>query len=91
MAEVNAPELSVVVPVFNEAGNILPLAEEVRAALGGICTYELIFIDDGSSDASAAELKQAQSRDLNVRLLRHLKRVKPGHDSGLRSIRRNYA
>jgi glycosyltransferase involved in cell wall biosynthesis len=74
VAEVNAPELSVVVPVFNEAGNILPLAEEVRAALTGVCTYELIFVDDGSSDASAAELKQAQAADANVRLLKHLKR-----------------
>ncbi len=82
MAEVNAsenspepsPELSVVVPVFNEAGNILPLAEEVRAALNGVCRYELIFIDDGSSDSSAAELKQAQAADPNVRLLKHLKR-----------------
>ncbi len=75
MAEINAPQLSVVVPVFNEAGNILLLAEEVRAALDGICTYELIFIDDGSSDGSAAELKQAQAGDANVRLLRHLKRA----------------
>jgi glycosyltransferase involved in cell wall biosynthesis len=74
VAEVNTPELSVVVPVFNEAGNILPLAEEVRAALTGICTYELIFIDDGSSDASAEELRQVQVRDPNVRVLRHLKR-----------------
>jgi dolichol-phosphate mannosyltransferase len=77
VAEVNAPEnspeLSVVVPVFNEAGNILPLAEEVRSALAGI-RYELIFIDDGSSDSSAAELKQAQTADPNVRLLKHLKR-----------------
>jgi dolichol-phosphate mannosyltransferase len=43
-----SPELSVVVPVFNEAGNILPLAEEVRAALTGVCCYELIFFDVGS-------------------------------------------
>jgi glycosyltransferase involved in cell wall biosynthesis len=75
VAEVNAPELSVLVPVFNEAGNILPLAEEVRAALAGVCTYELIFIDDGSSDASSAELNQALGGDPNVRLLRHLKRA----------------
>ncbi|HEY5337720.1 MAG TPA: glycosyltransferase, partial [Rhizomicrobium sp.] len=73
--DLSAPELSVVVPVFNEAGNILPLAEEVRAALTGLCRYELIFIDDGSSDNSAAELKQAQAADPNIRLLRHLKRA----------------
>ncbi|HEY8696931.1 MAG TPA: glycosyltransferase family 2 protein [Rhizomicrobium sp.] len=65
--------LSVLVPVFNEAGNILPLAEEVRAALDGVCTYELIFVDDGSSDATAAELRTAQA-DARVRVLRHEKR-----------------
>ena len=81
MAEVNAPELSVVVPVFNEAGNILPLAAEVRAALTGVCTYELIFIDDGSSDTSMAEMKQARDADPHVRLLRHLKRA--GKSAGL--------
>jgi dolichol-phosphate mannosyltransferase len=68
------PELTILVPVYNEAGNILPLAEEVRAALTGVCRYELVFVDDGSSDASSAELKQAAATDPNVRLLRHGKR-----------------
>lgn len=76
-----SPELSVVVPVFNEAGNILPLAEEVRAALTGVCRYELIFIDDGSSDSSPAEMKQAAAADPNVRLFHHLKRS--GKSAGL--------
>jgi glycosyltransferase involved in cell wall biosynthesis len=75
VAEVNAPELSVVVPVFNEAGNIAALAEEVRSALAGVCSYELIFIDDGSSDASMVEMKQALAADPHVRLLKHLKRA----------------
>ncbi|MGN6515087.1 MAG: glycosyltransferase [Rhizomicrobium sp.] len=74
MAADSTPELSIVVPVYNEAGNILPLAEEVRTALTGVCRYELIFVDDGSSDASPAELKQAASADANIRVLRHLKR-----------------
>jgi glycosyltransferase involved in cell wall biosynthesis len=65
--------LSVLVPVFNEAGNILPLAEEVRAALDGVCPYELIFVDDGSSDATPQELRAAQA-DPRVRVLRHEKR-----------------
>ncbi|HUJ02759.1 MAG TPA: glycosyltransferase family 2 protein [Rhizomicrobium sp.] len=72
--ETSLPELSVVVPVFNEAGNIAPLAEEVRAALSGVCRYELIFVDDGSSDASPEELQRVQASDPNVRLLKHLKR-----------------
>jgi glycosyltransferase involved in cell wall biosynthesis len=61
------------VPAFNEAGNILPLAEEVRAALDGVCAYELIFVDDGSSDATPAELRAAQA-DGRVRVLRHEQR-----------------
>ncbi len=81
MAADSAPELSVVVPVYNEAGNIVALAGEVRAALAGLCRYELIFIDDGSSDASAAELDQAMTADANVRVLRHLKRA--GKSAGL--------
>ncbi|HEX3984871.1 MAG TPA: glycosyltransferase family 2 protein [Rhizomicrobium sp.] len=75
------PELSVVVPVFNEAGNILPLLDEVEAALNDVCTYEVIFIDDGSSDGSAEELLQAQARSPAVRLFKHVKRS--GKSAGL--------
>jgi len=69
------PELSIVVPVFNEAGNIGPLLDEVEAALAGVCRYEILFVDDGSSDATAEELKQAQARSEAVRVLRHDKRA----------------
>ncbi len=79
--ENSAPELSIIVPVFNEAGNIVPLADEVHAALRGVCTYELIFIDDGSTDASPRELAQAQAANANVRVLQHLKRA--GKSAGL--------
>jgi dolichol-phosphate mannosyltransferase len=69
------PELSVLVPVFNEAGNILPLLDEVEAALAGVCRFEIVFVDDGSSDATAAELAQAQIKSETVRVLRHAKRA----------------
>ena len=65
------PELSVVVPVFNEAGNILPLLDEVEAALAGVCRFEIVFVDDGSSDATPTELTQAQAKSAAVRVLRH--------------------
>ena len=67
-------QLTVLVPVYNEAGNILPLLAEVEAALSGVCEYEVVFVDDGSSDATPAELKQAQ-KDARVRVLRHRKRA----------------
>jgi len=76
-----APELSIVVPVYNESGNILTLLDEVSAALDGVCTYEIIFIDDGSTDGSAAELAQAQAKSPTVRVLKHRKRS--GKSAGL--------
>ncbi|MGH6872699.1 MAG: glycosyltransferase family 2 protein [Rhizomicrobium sp.] len=79
MAE--TPELSVVVPVYNEAGNILPLLDEVERALAGVCTYEVLFIDDGSSDGSAAELALAQAKSARVRVLKH--RTRAGKSAGL--------
>jgi glycosyltransferase involved in cell wall biosynthesis len=55
----NTPcELSVVIPVYNEAGNILPLHGEIRKTLGSLGkTHEIIYINDGSTDASLDELK----------------------------------
>jgi len=53
-----APLLSVVIPMRNEAGNILPLIAEIEAALAGI-PHEIVCVDDGSTDATAAELRQA--------------------------------
>lgn len=75
------PDLSVVVPVYNEAGNILPLMDEIRAALEGVCRFEVVFVDDGSSDGSAAELATVQKTDPRVRVLKHKNRA--GKSAGL--------
>ena len=51
--------LSVLVPVYNEEENIPPLAEELAAALGSLgMTYEVVFIDDGSTDRSYERITQ---------------------------------
>jgi len=50
------PELSVVIPVMNEEDNVLPMVEAVTNALQGI-DYEVIFVDDGSSDATRPRIK----------------------------------
>ncbi|MEK9146267.1 MAG: glycosyltransferase family 2 protein, partial [Elusimicrobiota bacterium] len=49
-------ELSLVIPVFNEEENLAELGAQIRAALAGI-DYEAVFIDDGSADASFAEIR----------------------------------
>jgi dolichol-phosphate mannosyltransferase len=64
-------DLSVVIPVKNEAGNIAPLVAEIVAALDGLLRYEIVYVDDGSDDATAEEIRRAQNRLAQLRLLRH--------------------
>jgi dolichol-phosphate mannosyltransferase len=64
-------ELSVVIPVKNEAGNIAPLVGEIAAALDDVVDYEIVYVDDGSTDATAAEIRRLQSGLARLRLLRH--------------------
>jgi dolichol-phosphate mannosyltransferase len=64
-------DLSVVIPVKNEQDNILPLLEEIHAALEGRCDYEVICVDDGSDDGSPRILAAARGRFPRLRVLRH--------------------
>jgi len=64
------PEISVVIPVCNEAGNVGPLAQEIATALAGRA-FEILFVDDGSTDATAAAVLAARASIPQVRLLRH--------------------
>jgi dolichol-phosphate mannosyltransferase len=64
-------DLSVVIPVKNEAENIAPLVAEIRAALDGLVGYEILFIDDGSDDATAAEILRLATETPGLGLLRH--------------------
>ena len=48
--------VSIVVPVRNEAGNVAPLIAEIAAALDGRWVYEIIYVNDGSTDATAERL-----------------------------------
>src|ERR1044072_7284703 len=51
-----SPAVSVVVPVRNEAENVGPLTDEIAAALNGRWTFELVFVNDGSTDGTEAAL-----------------------------------
>lgn len=64
------PEISVVVPVHNESGNVVPLLDQIGAALGGVAAFEAVFVDDCSSDDTAAILRTyAQTHDWLVVVL----------------------
>ena len=68
-----APELSIIVPVFNEAANVGPLVELVAAALEDDA-WELIFVDDNSPDGTAERVKAIAAIDPRVRCIRRVGR-----------------
>jgi dolichol-phosphate mannosyltransferase len=71
MAGENSPELSVVVPVFNERDNVAPLVGEIVAALRGRIPFEIVYVDDCSKDDSFAVLTQLMASTPELRVLRH--------------------
>jgi len=63
-------DISVVIPVFNEAENISPLHAEITDALGKTGkTYEIIFVNDGSTDATADEILKTRAVDPGVKMI----------------------
>jgi glycosyltransferase involved in cell wall biosynthesis len=67
-----APRISVVVPVRNEAANVGPLAAEIAAALDGLPDgFEVVFVDDGSTDGTGAALAALQAERPWLRQIRH--------------------
>jgi glycosyltransferase involved in cell wall biosynthesis len=69
---VSFPALSLVVPAFNEAENLPELVDEIRAALGpGGLDWELVIVDDGSTDATLETLRRLQRGEPRLRVLRH--------------------
>lgn len=79
----NGPAVSVVVPVRNETGNITPLVDEIAAALTGQWAFEIVYVDDGSTDSTAAELSQLMARHAWLRRVRH--RQSCGQSAAVRS------
>jgi dolichol-phosphate mannosyltransferase len=64
-------DLSVVVPVHDEQDNIAPLISEIVAALHGRVSFEIVYVDDGSSDLTARALETAVRHTPALRVLRH--------------------
>ena len=63
--------LSLVVPVYNEAENLVPLCQRIQAVLDPTgWTYELILVDDGSSDGSGEILTDLHTQDVRIKVIR---------------------
>jgi glycosyltransferase involved in cell wall biosynthesis len=72
-------ELSIVIPLFNEQGNLGPLHEELKNILADTPSHEIIFVDDGSSDGSADELRGIKETDPNMGAAMRICRVARRH------------
>jgi len=72
MSQTALPEIAVVVPVKNEADNVLPLITEIAAALKGRA-FEIVYVDDGSDDATPLRLKEARAQFPQLHVVRHAK------------------
>jgi len=66
----STPAISVIAPMYNEAGNAAPLAREVYAAMQGY-DHEIVFVDDASRDATVEELVAARAEAPTLRIIRH--------------------
>jgi dolichol-phosphate mannosyltransferase len=69
--DIAAIAVSIVVPVRNEAENIGPVIAEITAALDGRWNHEIIYVDDGSTDATPERLVSAMKSRPNLRQIRH--------------------
>src|SRR3979409_810271 len=78
-----AVAVSIVVPVRNEAENVAPLIAEIVSALGGRWSYEIIYVNDGSTDATAERLAAIMKQRGNLRQLRHA--TSSGQSAAVRS------
>lgn len=68
----NTPNVSVIVPVFNEHENVVPLVEEIQEALEPFETsYEIVLVDDASTDSTWQKICQCRRRDARIRGLHH--------------------
>lgn len=84
------PEISLVIPVFNEEANLAPLGAEIRQAMEGIGRpYEVLFVDDGSTDGSLAALGAMAREDPALRIIRQARNAgqSAALDAGFRHAR----
>ena len=72
LAEVKPVEVSIVIPAKNEVDNVEPLISEILAALDGVVEFEIVYVDDGSTDNTHAELlRLVNAGNVFIKPVRH--------------------
>src|SRR5471032_642536 len=78
-----SPEFSIVLPAHNEADNFAPLCAALKAELAALGSYEIIFVNDGSTDRTLDELRALAASEANVRYVSFTRNF--GHQAALRA------
>lgn len=73
VATLDSPELSIIVPTYNERENIIELVERLKECLSGL-SWEVIFVDDDSPDGTADNVRQIARHDARVRCIHRIGR-----------------
>ncbi len=75
--------ISVVIPAYNEAGNIKVIADKIAEQLGKMDSYEIIFVDDGSTDSTLNEIKKIAKNDNSLKYISFSRNF--GHQRALKA------
>jgi dolichol-phosphate mannosyltransferase len=78
-----SPDFSVVLPAHNEAPNVAPMVAALREVMAPLGRFEILYIDDGSSDGTLAALRAAAAADATVRYVSFTRNF--GHEAALRA------
>jgi dolichol-phosphate mannosyltransferase len=83
MTGATSPDLSIVLPAHNEADNIAPITGAVKQAIAPLGSFEIVFVDDGSTDGTLAAIRAAAAQDPAVRYVSFTRNF--GHDAAMRA------
>lgn len=83
MAKYTGFKLSIVIPCYNESGNVQLLHQKLSNQMSDFEDYEFVFVDDGSTDPTASLIQQIASQDIHVRLLQLSRNF--GHQNALKA------
>ena len=83
MTASQTPQLSVVVPVFNEQDNVAPLIHEITAALRGVADFEIVYVDDRSRDGTLDALRALKAQVPELRVVHHV--TQSGQSTAIRN------